>query len=221
MRTRINQSPMIGGPTKIAATDVRRCSRRHPGFRHRRTLRNTAHCAAEPYTLAEADGYRGIWYSNQKTGDEYVYKYSGGMATYPQQHTPIAIYAAAVDKTFFVYGGTAARQSSGCCTWCRISITPSKTVPRPRILLEQEDQRRARQPHVVDRRRWLSVDLFQLAWHVAAFVHSSQRQAVFDRSLSSGCSTTNFSYGQPWYLPRSGACVLMHTRYSPGREMFG
>ena len=38
------------------------------------------------------DGYRGIWYFNQPTQDEYRYKYSGGFATYPQQHAPIAIY---------------------------------------------------------------------------------------------------------------------------------
>ena len=52
-----------------------------------------------------ADGYRGIWYSNQATGDEYRYKYSGGFATYPQQHAPIAIYSEAANKTFFCYGG--------------------------------------------------------------------------------------------------------------------
>lgn len=29
------------------------------------------------------DGYRGIWYANQPSGDEYKFKYSGGFATYP------------------------------------------------------------------------------------------------------------------------------------------
>ena len=53
----------------------------------------------------QADGYRGIWYSNQPTGDEYAYKYSGGLGTYPQQHSPIAICSAAANKTFFCYGG--------------------------------------------------------------------------------------------------------------------
>ena len=51
------------------------------------------------------DGYRGIWYMNQPTGDEYRYKYSGGLGTYPQQHSPIAIYSTAANKTFFCYGG--------------------------------------------------------------------------------------------------------------------
>ena len=41
----------------------------------------------ETFRPEKADGYRGIWYSNQPTGDEYVYKYSGGLATYPQQHS--------------------------------------------------------------------------------------------------------------------------------------
>ena len=42
--------------------------------------------------LPRDTGYRGIWYFNQPSGDQYVYKYSGGFATYPQQHAPIAIY---------------------------------------------------------------------------------------------------------------------------------
>ena len=55
--------------------------------------------------LPTADGFRGIWYANQPSHDEYVYKYSGGMATYPHQQLPMAIYAPAANKTFFVYGG--------------------------------------------------------------------------------------------------------------------
>src|SRR4051812_24460746 len=55
--------------------------------------------------LPTADGFRGIWYANEPSHDEYVFKYSGGMATYPHQQMPIAIYAPSVNKTFFVYGG--------------------------------------------------------------------------------------------------------------------
>eukprot|EP01036_Dinobryon_divergens_P050761 gene50761-67957_t len=57
------------------------------------------------------DGYRGIWYMNQPVKSEYVYKYSGGFATYPQQHVPIAIYVESQQKTFFVYGGSAGNVS--------------------------------------------------------------------------------------------------------------
>ena len=52
----------------------------------------------------KADGYRGIWYMNQPSGDEYVYKYSGGLATYCAKHQPFAVYSEAAAKTFFCYG---------------------------------------------------------------------------------------------------------------------
>ena len=51
-------------------------------------------------------GYRGIWYMNQPLDNEYKYKYSGGLGTYPQQHNPLAVYSAKANKTFFCYGGT-------------------------------------------------------------------------------------------------------------------
>lgn len=34
------------------------------------------------------DGYRGICYFNQPSEDEYVFKYSGGLGTYPSNHIP-------------------------------------------------------------------------------------------------------------------------------------
>jgi len=33
-------------------------------------------CFSSSIINAKDDGYRGIWYMNQSTGDEYVYKYS-------------------------------------------------------------------------------------------------------------------------------------------------
>ena len=56
-------------------------------------------CVGAP--LPKDDGYRGIWYCDEATKDEYKFKHSGGMATYPQQHAPIAIYSPAANKTFF------------------------------------------------------------------------------------------------------------------------
>ena len=50
-------------------------------------------------------GYKGIWFTLgqfSKYGD----KYSGGLGTYTAHHMPMAMYAPAVNKTFFVYGGT-------------------------------------------------------------------------------------------------------------------
>src|SRR5215212_8484781 len=51
------------------------------------------------------DGYRGIWYMNQPQNDQFKFKYSGGFATYPQQHVPMAVYVPQAEKTFFVFGG--------------------------------------------------------------------------------------------------------------------
>ena len=60
-----------------------------------------------PVTINEKDtGYRGIWYMNQPSDDEYVYKYSGGLGTYCAKHKPFAVYCEKVKKTFFCYGGT-------------------------------------------------------------------------------------------------------------------
>jgi hypothetical protein len=52
----------------------------------------------------KANGFKGIWYANQPNKSEYVYKYSGGLGTYPSNHNPMAVYAKEVNKTFFCYG---------------------------------------------------------------------------------------------------------------------
>src|SRR4051794_10350458 len=86
--------------------------------------------AAEPVTLEQDTGYRGIWY---KISDKDGIKYSGGMATYPQQIRPMAIYAAAVNKTFFVYGGRSAAKNE-LLHMVSYFDHSTGTVPRPRIL---------------------------------------------------------------------------------------
>lgn len=66
-----------------------------------------------PITLNQPDdGYRGIWYFIGPLKTEYAYKYSGGLATYPANHHPFAVYAPAVQKTFFCYGG-ASKDTNG------------------------------------------------------------------------------------------------------------
>ena len=42
------------------------------------------------------------WYRNQLSNNDYIYKYSGGMAVYPANHRPFAVYSPEVEKTFFV-----------------------------------------------------------------------------------------------------------------------
>lgn len=168
--------------------------------------------------LATDDGFRGIWYANQPTKDEYRYKYSGGMATYPQQHAPIAIYSAAANKTFFVYGGTTARSATDKQQLLHmISYFDHATgeVARPRILLNKKTDDAHDNPV-------LSIDDDGHLWIFSpshgtsrpSFLHRSVRPhdiAEFERVLE-----TNYSYVQPWWLPERGF-LLLHTHYEkPG-----
>ncbi|MBI2437243.1 MAG: BNR-4 repeat-containing protein [Lentisphaerae bacterium] len=58
-----------------------------------------------PTQNRKTDGYCGIWYMNEPVSNEYRYKYSGGLGTFPANHSPFAVYCAEVEKTFFCYGG--------------------------------------------------------------------------------------------------------------------
>ena len=55
---------------------------------------------------ADEPRFRGIWYANQKQQDAYAWKYSGGLATYPQQIIPLAVYSSDVNRTYFTYAGS-------------------------------------------------------------------------------------------------------------------
>jgi len=82
------------------------------------------------------DGYRGIWFElNQKY--EYGDKYSGGLGTYTAKHIPLAIYAAEVDKTFFVYGGTTQQEEKHLL--CMVGVFDHKTrkVSKPTVAYDK------------------------------------------------------------------------------------
>jgi hypothetical protein len=56
-------------------------------------------------TNLSVNGYHGIWFTLGQRS-EHGDKYSGGLGTYTANHSPLAIYAPEVNRTFFVYGGT-------------------------------------------------------------------------------------------------------------------
>ena len=95
--------------------------------------------AQDPITLNQkASGYRGIWYMNQPSNDEYVYKYSGGLGTYCAKHSSFAIYRKEVNKTFFCYGG--AKPDDDRALLHMVSYYDHETgqVPKPTILLDKK-----------------------------------------------------------------------------------
>jgi len=173
--------------------------------------------ADEPFTLATDTGYRGIWYSVGPTKDRYAYKYSGGMGTYPHQQLPMACYAPAVNKTFFIYGGTA--PGKRLLHMVSYFDHETKTVPRPRILLDKETGDAHDNPV-------LAIDLSGYLW-IFSNAHGTSRPAFIHRSSKpyaidsfERIAETNFSYGQPWVLD-DGSFFFMHTRYVSGqRRMF-
>lgn len=170
--------------------------------------------------LPRADGYRGIWYFNQPLTNEYKFKYSGGFATYPQQHIPIAVYSAEARKTFFVYGGTTARTADDPQELLHlVSYYDHRTgtVPRPRLLLNKETEDAHDNPV-------LSLDDDGHLWIFSAS-HGTSRPSYIhrgDRPFSidsfSRIAVTNFSYPQPWHVPGKGF-LFLHTRYGADKGM--
>ncbi len=167
-------------------------------------------------TLPRADGYVGCWYSVGSTNDEYRYKYSGGMATYPQQHAPIAVYDPVSHKTFFVYGG-ADRERSSILHMVSYYDHATGTVPRPAILLDKKTRDAHDNPTLqidAEGRLWI----FSNAHGTArpSYIHRGVRPRsidAFERVVES-----NFSYGDPWFVPGRGF-LFLHTKYQGGRGL--
>jgi BNR repeat-containing family member len=159
-------------------------------------------------------GYRGIWYYNQPSHDEYVYKYSGGMGTYCAKHIPHAVYAPEVDKTFFTYGGTA--QGSNRRLVHMVSYYDHKTgmVPRPTILLNKKTSDAHDNPVI-------SIDDKGYIW-IFSSSHGTGRPSYISRSKTPYSIdefelkwTGNYSYPQPWYIPGEGF-LFIHVWYGVG-----
>jgi len=180
----------------------------------------SAHFAAAaegPAVLPTADGYRGIWYSNQPQGDEYVYKYSGGLGTYCAKHSPFAVYAPEANKTFFCYGGTDAKNGT---LLHMVSYFDHATgsVPRPRILLDKKTTDAHDNPVI-------ALDAEGHVW-IFSSSHGTSRPSYisvsvkpYDIDAFERVLTTNFSYTQPHYLPGRGF-LFLHTKYGGGRRLF-
>jgi photosystem II stability/assembly factor-like uncharacterized protein len=168
--------------------------------------------------LPKDDGYRGIWYYNEPSHDEYVYKYSGGFATYPQQQSPIAYYARKVNKTFFCYGGTVKGKQELLHMVSYYDHATGK-VARPRILLNKRtDDAHDNPVMTVDEAGHIWIFSNSHGTSRPSYIYKSKQPysiEEFERVLE-----TNFSYGHAWYLAGRGF-LFPHTRYlEKGRSLF-
>lgn len=160
------------------------------------------------------DGFRGIWYFNQPSKDEYVYKYSGGLGTYCAKHIPFAWYAPEVNKTFFCYGGTDAKNST-LLHMVSYYDHASGLVARPTILLDKKTDDAHDNPVI-------NIDDKGYIW-IFSSSHGRGRPSYISRSIKpydiaafQVMWTGNFSYPQPIYYPGKGF-LFIHTWYVKGR----
>lgn len=158
----------------------------------------------------KADGYRGIWYSNQPQQDEYVYKYSGGLGTYCAKHRPFAVYAPEANKTFFCYGGTLPEKNQ-LVHMVSYYDHASGMVPRPTLLLDKQTDDAHDNPVIaIDGRGHVWIFSSSHGTSRPSYVSVSSKPYSIDSFEL--VQTTNFSYPQVYWTAEHGF-LFLHTRY--------
>jgi hypothetical protein len=167
-------------------------------------------------------GYRGIWYMNQPSRDEYVYKYSGGLGTYCAKHRPFAVYSDKAKKTFFCYGGAAGDSNRKLLHMVSYYDHNTGMVPRPTILLDKKTGDAHDNPVItVDGEGYIWIFSTSHGTTRPSYVHRSNKPYDIDEFTSVNATKvegdekvlmTNFSYMQAWYVKNKGF-VCFFTRY--------
>lgn len=199
-------------------------------------LVNVVSEAQIPATLNQPDdGYRGIWYSIGLTKTEYVYKYSGGLGTYPANHHPFAVYAPAVQKTFFCYGGASKALKPSLLHEVGYFDHRTGKVSRPTIVLDKNTDDAHDNPVLnIDQQGYIWLFSTSHGTERPSLIHRSKRPydiTAFERVAATrvqsdrrtGDSTVpfdNFSYLQSHYQPGRGFLHLM-THYDRGVLRYG
>jgi len=163
----------------------------------------------------KARGFRGIWYYNQKSNDEYVYKYSGGLGTYCAGHIPMAVYSKEADKTFFTFGGTDERNSTLLQS---VSYFDHKTkrLARPTIVFDKRTTD-AHDNAVINLDDKGYIYLFSASHGRARPSAIARSEKPYDISSFKVIWEGNFSYPQPFWIPGHGF-LFPHAWYVAGRS---
>ena len=164
---------------------------------------------------AKADGFRGLWYYNQRIKGPYKFKYSGGLGTAFEANVPMAVYAKEVDKTFFSWGG--ADELNTTLYHC-ISYFDHKTglVARPTIVVDKRTIDAHDTPVInIDEKGYIYLISPSHGKTRPSCIAKSSRP--YDISHFDIVWTGNFSYTQPWFVKGEG-CLLINTVYNTDGE---
>jgi len=169
------------------------------------------------------EGYRGIWYMNQPSEDEYVFKYSGGLGTFSAKHQPFAVYSSEAEKTFFCWGGTAKNDYQRLLHMVSYYDHATGMVPKPTVLLDKQTDNAHDNPVI-------SLDSEGYVW-IFSNAHGTLRPSCIHRSTQpysvdqfefvpatrivngDRIPFDNFSYMQIWHVPVQGFVAFM-THYN-------
>ena len=179
---------------------------------------------------AKADGYRGIWYMNQPSHDEYVYKYSGGLGTYCAKHKPFAAYCDQVKKTFFCYGGTSIDSNRKLLHMISYYDHATGMVARPTILLDKRTNDAHDNPVIsVDDKGYIWIFSTSHGRSRPSYIHRGRKPYDIDSfelvnatKFEEGKEVpmTNFSYMQAWHIKGKGfICFVTRYKYPVDRTI--
>ena len=178
----------------------------------------------------KANGFKGIWYMNQPSNDIYVYKYSGGMATFCAKHQPFAVYSEKVNKTFFCFGGT---DDSNSTLFHNVSYFDHATgeVANPTIVMDKRTTDAHDNPVIsMDDKGYIWIFSTSHGTARPSYIHKSSKPYDIEKfnlinatEMVDGMPRlfVNFSYFQVWYVKNHGFIALFTKYNSQGHRVIG
>lgn len=169
-------------------------------------------------TGSKIAGYRGIWFTLGQVS-EYGDKYSGGLGTYTAKHKPLAIYAPAVEKTFFVYGGTNNAEERHLLCMIGSFDHRDSTVSHPTVVYDKQG---VDDPHdnpslLIDSAGYLWVFVSGRNTHRPGFKFKSTEP--YSIQAFRQVTEEEMTYPQPWFVPKHGFFHFF-TKYTGIRELY-
>lgn len=164
------------------------------------------------------DGYRGIWFTLGQFSD-YGDKYSGGLGTYTAKHKPLAIYAPAAEKTFFVYGGTTKAEERHLLCMVGSYDHRDSTVTQPTVVYDKQG---VDDPHDNPS---LLIDSAGYLWVFISGRNTRRRGLKFkstepyNTKAFTQITQEEMTYPQPWFVPKRGFFHFF-TKYTGVRELY-